>query len=277
MKPSDSVTTTSPEGTSSEIGMPLGGHGSAMPAGSSRIAAWLAQRSPEEVDKAAESRVRQHGVELHTMTEWGFLVIGIPSFGTAKACEAHGGGNYAAAIDEVRKFMTPAPLKVIEGWLAELSVITARKQGSDFEEELRLTAYAKRLAEYPADVARHVTLVHRWRFWPSWAEMAEVCDGLFAQRRLMLRSLEQGESPASKERRLKAAADDMTPEQREAENRRKAEVRAEVEQKIAEMAARAEQQREDQDAHWRDRREDNSTPGNEGDDHRQPHRNDASG
>ena len=81
-----------------------------------------------------------------------------------------------AALVELRRFfLTPPPQREMEAWLAELSVITAKRADDEFTEQLRLKAYSERLADYPADVVREVLLKRTWRFWPAWAGLEEVC------------------------------------------------------------------------------------------------------
>jgi hypothetical protein len=94
-----------------------------------------------------------------------------------------------ALLADVNKLMTAAPTREIEGWLAELSVIVARRPQEPLDEAVRLTAYASRLAAYPADVARSALLSHRWQFWPTWDELASVCDALASPRRHMVAAL----------------------------------------------------------------------------------------
>jgi hypothetical protein len=84
--------------------------------------------------------------------------------------------------DLVRKAMTPAPVDSIEEWLAELSVITARRAEDEFTGALRVDAYSRRLGAYPADVVKAALFDSRWKFWPTWAELAEVCDKAVAKR-----------------------------------------------------------------------------------------------
>lgn len=84
----------------------------------------------------------------------------------------------ADALEQLRLFSTPAPANVIEGWLAELSVIVIKRADDDFAEGMRVAAYAGRLGRYPADVVRIALLEHHWRFWPAWSELAAVLDGI---------------------------------------------------------------------------------------------------
>lgn len=95
-----------------------------------------------------------------------------------------------------RTAQTPADEGRIELWLAELAVITARRRDDEGTDALRLSAYATRLRDYPADVAKAALLDHRWRFWPSWAELAEVCDALVKPRRELQMRLDQAAAKA---------------------------------------------------------------------------------
>jgi uncharacterized protein YdaU (DUF1376 family) len=101
----------------------------------------------------------------------------------------------------IERFLTPADKRQIEEWLAELSVICAKRRDGEFDEALRLEAYTSRLAQYPADVARHAVLDHSWRFWPAWEELERVCDALAGPRRHMLHALKAPPPPPEPERR----------------------------------------------------------------------------
>lgn len=85
--------------------------------------------------------------------------------------------------------MTPAPADAVEAWLAELSVLVVRRADDEFGDALRLEAYASRLRQYPADVARAALLDRPWKFWPAWQELEAVCEALVSPRRHMLRAL----------------------------------------------------------------------------------------
>ena len=95
-----------------------------------------------------------------------------------------------AALTKLKRFMTPASQPELEVWLAELSVIVARRIDDDATEALRLTAYTSRLSDYPADIAREALLRRPWRFWPSWAELEDVCKDLRRPRLSMIREIE---------------------------------------------------------------------------------------
>ena len=91
---------------------------------------------------------------------------------------------------EVQRALGPTAIEVIEPWLAELSLIAPARQHDPMTDELRMSAYSSRLAEYPPDVVRHVLLVMVWRFWPSWAELHEACEAAVSPRRAMLLALD---------------------------------------------------------------------------------------
>lgn len=184
-----------------------------------RVAAWLARQTPADMDKAAVSRASQHGVGLRVRYESRYPE-GQPSYIVATACEVSEAGDRGAALADLRNFMTPAPIRQIEAWLAELSVLVAKRQGDEMEEGLRLTAYASRLSRYPADVARAVTLEERYKFWPTWEEMEKRCEAITSPRRAMIAAMERGPQPpepeyqkptAQERERIQAMIDEMFP------------------------------------------------------------------
>jgi hypothetical protein len=145
------------------------------------------------MDAAAALRASQHGVELRVKYE-GRYPEGAPSYTVAVGCDANfaAGADVDAAIADLTNFLTPAPIREIEGWLAELSVIVARRVGDEFDEALRLTAYASRLSLYPADVVRDAVLKHSWQFWPTWAELERICTAGAGARKQMVNALRRG-------------------------------------------------------------------------------------
>ena len=192
MKPTGSEITTAPGTQGSAIGMPRGGHGLATPE-SSRAAEWLAARRPAEVDRAALSRASSLNAGLAVR-----MIEGLP----IKVSVAGDAQSRRDAANALAGFVTPAPKNQIEEWIAELSVITRRRQDDDITENLRLSAYSSRLADYPADVAREALLKHKWLFFPAWAELQEVCEKLAAPRRAMIWHLQnapQAQEPDPRE------------------------------------------------------------------------------
>lgn len=150
------------------------------------------------MDKAAVSRAQSHGVNLEIKYE-GRYPVGqngeyLPSYQVAVGCYIDGMQEARdAAIDDLRKFQTPAPVRQIEMWLAELSVLTAGRGTDGLEAELQLTAYASRLEDYPADVVRYALLKHTWKWFPSWAELEKVCVTKAAPRKHMIAALSMPE------------------------------------------------------------------------------------
>jgi hypothetical protein len=197
-----------------------GAPGSGARGSSSEIAAWLAAHKPEEVDEELLSRASQLGVELRVRYD------GYPH--RRLRVEQVGGTpeTREAALADLRRFMMPAPQRELEAWLAELSVITARRQDDEFTEELRLKAYTSRLSAYPADVVHAALLVEAWRFWPSWVELEEVCKRLACNRRTVLREIE-AETDREEQRDREQAMRDEARARLAAENaKREAELAA---------------------------------------------------
>ena len=173
---------------------------------SSEIAAWLAARDPETVDRAAVLRASSRGVTLdmdksgHATYDEKGNQTGFVTF--ARRCNVIGPAEARlAALDDVLKFCTPAPMRAIEGWLAELSVIVARRGDDEFGDELRLSAYASRLSKYPADIVRHVLLAQRWKWWPTWYEVEEICERMHSPRKHMILALNRSPQPPEPARR----------------------------------------------------------------------------
>lgn len=198
---------TQVEGNPSAVGTRRGATGVATsPQNSSEIAVWLAARDPETVDRAAALRASSHGVTLdldksgHATYDEKGNRTGFVTF--AKRCDVTGPAEARkAALDDVLKFCTPAPMRAIEAWLAELSVIVARRGDDEFGDELRLSAYASRLSRYPADIVRHALLRQRWKWWPTWYEVEEICERMHSPRKHMTLALSRSPQPPEPERR----------------------------------------------------------------------------
>ena len=206
MKQISSLITTDRREPNSSIGTPLGERGLATSRNTEAVAAWLARRSPADTDKVAASRASSHGVGLRVRFESrypsGKNGERLPSYEVAVGCDVRGEPEQIeAALSDLRNFMTPAPIREIEGWLAELSVIVARRPDDAFAEELRVSAYASRLSRYPADVVRHVLHRLTYKFWPSWDELEKRCEAMTGPRRHMIAALERGPEPQEPQRR----------------------------------------------------------------------------
>lgn len=142
------------------------------------------------------------------------------SYQVAVACEVSAAGNHEAALRDLRNFMTPAPIRQIEGWLAELSVIVARAKDDAFADELRVSVYSSRLSRFPADVVRTVLLQDTYKFWPTWDELEKRCKALTGPRVQMIAAMERGPEPVEPPRRpatqderdrIQALVDEMFP------------------------------------------------------------------
>ena len=157
---------------------------------STALATRLATRTPADTDRVAVSRASQHNVSL-TLRHESRFPPGRPSYSIVVGCDVIGlPSEREAALADLRKFQTPATENQIAGWLAELSVISAKRKDSEFDESLRLTAYTHRLMAYPADVVRSALADRTWRYWPTWDELKDVCEELAKPRRMMILALE---------------------------------------------------------------------------------------
>jgi len=166
------------------------------------------------MDKAAVSRASSRGVGLRVRYESRFPRDEngnrLPSYSIAVACDMTGTPEAAqSALDDLRNFMTPAPMRKIEEWIARVSVVTAKRRDDEFGEELRVVEYSSRLSRYPADVVKNALLMATYKFFPTWDELERRCEAMTAPRRCMIAALERG--PVSKEEERQAA----TMEERE--------------------------------------------------------------
>jgi len=184
-----------------EVGSNAGRAGAvASLADTDRVAAWLSRQKPADMDKAAVSRASSHNVKLtvksRLMFPRGPNGEVLPSYSVATGCEVVGREeDVRSALADLRNFEIPAPRRQIEQWLAELSVIVAKRSDDEFAEGLRLEAYASRLGAFPADVVRKVVLEETYKFWPTWDELEKKCKALSSPRRAMILALENYREP----------------------------------------------------------------------------------
>lgn len=92
----------------------------------------------------------------------------------------------AAMAEAITETLIPASRDTIEEWLAELYVIAPSRADDEMTATLKLEAYGRRLAEYPADMVKHVLLSKTWRFFPSWYELEEQLKPMKRERDGML-------------------------------------------------------------------------------------------
>lgn len=176
------------------------GRGGAAVSPRDTVVEWLIRRNPAEVDRAAVSQALQRNVQLNAVTEFrprysGGAFLGSDAAFTGYSVEGSEEDRQTALAD-LRRLMTPAGVSQIEAWLAELSVITAKRPGDDFEEALRLSAYTSRLSDFPADVVRYALLERPWRFFPTWEELSVACREAVSRRKAMIEALERGPGTA---------------------------------------------------------------------------------
>lgn len=127
---------------------------------------------------------------------------------TANGCDVIGTEEgRALVLADLERLQQPADAGTVEGWLAELSVIVAKRPDDEFSETLRLQAYASRLREYPADVARAALLGKSWKFWPAWAELKTECDRLSGPRRAMIFALSAHNRQQTEQQRERVSAE----------------------------------------------------------------------
>lgn len=158
------------------------------------------------MDKAAVLRAQSHGVALEVKFE-GRYPTGpngeyLPSYQVATSCSIFGDDKQrASALVDLQKFMTPPTVRRVEDWLAELSVITAGRGKEGFDAELLINAYSSRLSEFPADVVKYALLKHRWKWFPTWAELETVCVSKAGPRKHMIAALMTPSPPPEPTRR----------------------------------------------------------------------------
>jgi hypothetical protein len=177
------------------------------------------------MDKAAVSRASSHNVALTVRYEGRYPTAAngerLPSYQVAVACDAHGSDDdRRRALADLVNFTTPAPHRVIEEWIAELSVISASRGKDEMELGLMLNAYVSRLSLYPADVVRDALLVKPWKWFPTWDELRSYCEAKAGPRRHMIAALQAPapdpepsyRAPTQAERdRVQALVDEMFP------------------------------------------------------------------
>lgn len=155
-----------------------------------------AVRTPQERDKAAAEWFERHcGLRLEER-QAGELN---PNLTRLVFVSISDRPNTDLAMKRVRLMLTPAPETELEQALATLSLLVAKREGGDDVEELQMRAYVAELRRYPEDIALHaVSSWHRRsKFWPTWFELQEQCEALFANRRGLMAALQRIETKAA--------------------------------------------------------------------------------
>lgn len=145
------------------------------------------------------SLAKSSGVTLNLKVE-GRYPSDAPSYDIVVACSAQGDGDAKSkALDRVKATLTPAPIRAIEQWVAELSVITAGRSRDGMEAAVLVTAYTSRLRQYPADVVKHALLGKTWQWFPTWADLERICEASVAPRKHMIDALSKPDPEPEKE------------------------------------------------------------------------------
>ena len=92
------------------------------------------------------------------------------------------------ALEVYERACRPAPEDTLVKELGGLRLMTKSAQAPDDDVRLSLQAYARKIQQYPGDVALHVlrTQPDMGVFWPAWAELKDRLD-LYAGKRLRQR------------------------------------------------------------------------------------------
>lgn len=115
------------------------------------------------------------------------------------------GANLQKAKETMAAAMAPAHQADIELWIAELSIITAKRNTSEAGAELLLIAYGTRLAQYPGDIVRETLKGWSGKWFPTWGELKEILDARTAPRA----ALRDGIAAIRPPNQMPAAFDDM--------------------------------------------------------------------
>jgi hypothetical protein len=153
-------------------------------------------RDPESNTSAMVSSLRRHGVTAtvkHKITfptdpktgetnGWREVISGCEIALTSSA-------DHKAALAIIDQTMAPADEGDMEIWLAELTLVTARRNTSEAESELFLTAYTSRLAAYPGDIVRQTLKDWDGKWFPTWGELKDILEARVAPRRAIRTAL----------------------------------------------------------------------------------------
>lgn len=160
----------------------------------------LAADSPDRTDRALEASLtlllgsKPKPVEKVTYPAAGFTAELI-SFELPNMKEA----NRSKCLELIRTSLNPMTQSECFGLLGEMKLTTVCRpeQGHDLEAQLGL--YARKLAEYPADVVRKVltTQPNMSKWWPTWAELKDRLDLFSDRRRKLQQAMTTWKSPPS--------------------------------------------------------------------------------
>lgn len=92
------------------------------------------------------------------------------------------------AEEILNAFLAPLPKDRILKGLTRLQVICLEREKSEIDKQARAKIYADELSNYPADVVVKA-LMKKYKWFPSLAELLDVCDNEMAFRELVKKGL----------------------------------------------------------------------------------------
>lgn len=117
----------------------------------------------------------------------------------------------------VANAMAPASDREMGLWLAELSTISVRRSESAQEGALAITAYTRRLRDYPGDIVRDTLINWSGKWFPTWGELKEILDTRTGARREIQNAITAEAAAALRDtgdHRIPRAVGNMGPEDR---------------------------------------------------------------
>ena len=174
--------------------------------------AWLADKTPVEVDRALRASLAQSlEVELLVAKQWMFPEGKPPySVNTTTGVKAPSKANIERAISRIEMAMTPCTQKDAEDMIGQLSAATAMRTEDDGMSEVRLGLYVNCLMQHPADVAREAIRQFAMEprkgtaWFPTLPEVEQACRNLSGDRLSFLFSLKAWKEPDAQVEAVKA-------------------------------------------------------------------------
>jgi len=195
--PSSSETTTSPREPSANPGPQAGGRGltttSAITA--QGLGRALMQADPAQTDRSLEASLtlllgsKPRPRERSLFPKTGGYVTILEGFNLPPmTSEAR-----TKALETVRVALNPMTRNECIGLLGELKLLTVPRSEQATDMAAQLSLYARKLAEYPADVTRHVLesqpKMSKW--WPTWEELYGRLELHTKRRRRLMEALDR--------------------------------------------------------------------------------------
>lgn len=188
---------------SSVIGAVAGKSGSQAPIGSR-----LAKLDPAEANRSMEESLRALSVELKSEWQWMFPTDR-GAYQALRSIKVTVGDAAAVqkALSISMAFLEPAPQVELDAWLAELALTTATRAEDSMDTDAKMRIYARKLAEYPADLVR--ATLQGWpktkngTWWPKLAELIEQLEGPTAYRQSVAAQIRNWDTPEGRVKRIR--------------------------------------------------------------------------